>query len=128
MFNSKKDRSLTQYEINEVMGFVTNTINRALSTGQALDVMEKYDLVLVASINGEYIQGSVYQFSHCNIVNNESIELHETPLFAAERHYLNMEDFRDYLNEEHLETMDQTNIQAVLLMSGLIRSFKLQPN
>ncbi|MGV2939611.1 hypothetical protein AB5I83_08480 [Mesobacillus sp. LC4] len=128
MFNSKKDRSLTQYEINEVMGFVTNTINRALSTGQALDVMEKYDLVLVASINGEYIQGSVYQFSQCNIVNNESIELHETPLFAAERHYLNMEDFRDYLNEEHLETMDQTNIQAVLLMSGLIRSFKLQPN
>ncbi|MBT2686038.1 hypothetical protein [Bacillus sp. ISL-37] len=128
MFNSKKDRSLTQYEINEVMGFVTNTINRALSTGQALDVIEKFDLVLVASINGEYIQGSVYQFSQCNIVNNQSIELHETPLFVAERHYLNMEDFRDYLNEEQLETMDERNIQAVLLMSGLIRSFKLQPN
>jgi hypothetical protein len=128
MFNSKKERSLTQYEINEIMGFVTNTINQALSTGEALDVLEKYDLVLVASTNGEYIQGSVFQFSKCNIVSDYSIELHDPPLFVAQRHYLNMEDFRDFLNEDHLETMNETNIQVVLLISGLIRSFKLQRN
>src|SRR4051794_8902306 len=125
MFNSKKERSLTQYEMNEIMGFTTNTINRALSTGETLDVLEKYDLVLVASTNGEYIQGSVFQFSKCNIVNNNSIELHDPPLFVGQRHYLNMEDFSHYMNEDQLETMNEINIQAVLLMSGLIRSFKL---
>jgi hypothetical protein len=129
MFNKQKDRSLTQYEISEIQGLVTNTLNRMLNSGEVVfDGLEKHDLLVSFAAIGEYIQGSVFQLSKCKIINGSVVELQDPPLFVGQRHYLNMEDFQDYMNEEALEELGSVEIQACLLIGGLIRSFNLQRN
>lgn len=129
MFNKQKDRSLSQFEINEIQGFVTNALNRMLNSGEVVfDSLQKYDLLLSFAASGEYIQGSVFQLSKCKIIAGSVVELQDPPLFVGQRHYLKMEDFQDYMNEEALEGLASIDIQACLLIGGLIRSFNLQRN
>ncbi|MEB1809755.1 MAG: hypothetical protein LPK26_21095 [Bacillaceae bacterium] len=129
MFNKNKERSLTEYEISKIQDFITNAVNQMLNSGEVVfDAMNEYDLLLSVSARDEYIQGCIYQYSRCEIENGSIVELHDPPLFAGQRHYLNIEDFDHFLDENALEYLDADSVQACILMSGLIRSFKLQNN
>jgi hypothetical protein len=126
MVNPKKDLVLSEVELIEIEGFVINTLNRMLSTEELVfDAFEKYDLILSFSSKGEYIQGSVFQLSRCEVDNGTLVDLHQPPLFVGRRHYLKMEDFEQFIDEESLEHLSESSLQAFLGICGIIRSFNL---
>lgn len=126
MFDSNEVPSLTEYDMSELRDLVSQMFYQLLSTGeQVIKIVEKYGLII--SINqeeGDY-QGCVFDFLRCEI-HEESIELHNPPLFVGQRNIKEMEDFQSYLDEESLEDLASIRIQAVLYASGLIRGINLQ--
>jgi hypothetical protein len=114
--------------MSELMEFVSQIMSQMLSTGgQVTKLLDKYGLVVSVSSQGDYFQGAIFELRRCAI-SNGNIELHDPPLFVGQRHFLEMEDFQSYLDEEALEELEEIDVQAVLYAGGLIRSIKIQQN
>lgn len=125
MFNSNKARSLTDYEMSELMDLVSKMFDQMLSTGeQVIKLVEKYGLVVSINSKGEYYQGCIFELRRCEIYN-EGIELHNPPLFVGQRHMLNMEDFQNSIDEKAFEELIDIHRQATLYIAGLIKSIKI---
>ncbi len=125
MFNSNKARSLTDYEMSELMDLVSKMFDQMLSTGeQVIKVVDKYGLVVSINYQGENYQGCIFELRRCEIYN-EGIELHNPPLFVGQRHMLNMKDFQNYIDEKALEELIDIHRQATLYIAGLIKSIKI---
>ncbi|WP_275175680.1 hypothetical protein [Bacillus tropicus] len=119
---------MTEYEMSELMNFVSQSMNQMLSTGeQVIEILNKYGFVVSISTQDGYFQGALFELRRC-VISNGNIDLHDPPLIIGQRHFFEMEDFQSFIDEEALEELDEIDVQAALYIGGLIRSINIQKN
>ncbi|MEH7159048.1 hypothetical protein [Neobacillus drentensis] len=126
MFNKNKERSLTEIEIQGLHEMVTDSIQRAVSTGEVImNSSDLHDLLVTFQQYGEFILGAVYSLSKCRFANGALEELHNPPLAVGKRHLSNPEDYEFSYDKEVIETLQTNASQAIKI---IFESFLLEQN
>ena len=127
MFIFKRKPSLSQLDLEEMKKFVGQTIVAMLSTKEeTMNVLKKYDLVLIFSWEGDYIQGSIFQLSTFNMAKNGLSSLINTPLYTETRYFINTNDSVKYIDDDEIKGLSPKNLVAFYSICELIRIFEIE--
>ncbi|MDF9840771.1 MULTISPECIES: hypothetical protein [unclassified Paenibacillus] len=126
MFRTNRDRPLTEYQKNELIDFVTGTMNHVLEAGQTIQLIEEYDLLIRVVLQEESFVGAIYALSDCRIDASGLVDFPEKPLFVGTRDYYNVQDHEYELDQQSLDRMDGQSREALILVSGLFLAFKTE--
>lgn len=127
MFIFKRKPSLPQLDLDELKRFIGQTIEATLTTKEeTMNVLKKYDLVLISSRDGDSIESSIFQLSTFNLAKNGLSSLINTPLYTETRYFVNTNDSVNYIDDNDIKGLSPANLIAFYSMCELIRIFEIE--
>ena len=127
MFLFKRKPSLSEYDTKELKNFVGKTIEIMLLTKEeTIHVSKKYDLVLLFSWEGEYIEGNLYKLSTFNLAKNGLSSLINTPLYTETRYFEKTDDGIKYIDDEKIKDLSTQNLFAFYTICELITLVEIE--
>ncbi|MCP8970727.1 hypothetical protein [Ectobacillus ponti] len=117
---------LSNEEMEMLMKTVGDGCMHVLRTGQPVIIgLRDFELALMVGQNDFSMQSSLYPLAACVTPEGQLTEPTVPPLFAGRRHFLDVEDFEGYINEEELPSLWPKQSQAFFFTIHLLRTIQL---
>lgn len=127
MFIFKRKPSLSKGNLAELKKFIGSTIEFMLLTKEeTIHVLEKYDLVLLFSWEGSFIEGNLYKFSTFTLAETGLSSLINEPLYTEIRFFDKSDDEVKYIDDEKIKELSPSNLVAFYNICELIRTVEIE--
>ncbi|TWT27303.1 hypothetical protein [Planomicrobium sp. CPCC 101110] len=124
---ARKEEIMEVRHMNELKYFVGRTLELMLTTKEVtLNVLAKYDIILVFSWEGDYIKGAVYQWSTFNTTTGRTISSRNKPLFVSRRYIKYKEKNNIHYDEKRIKELAQQNLDVFYTVSKLAKDYKIK--
>ncbi|TWT00124.1 hypothetical protein [Planomicrobium sp. CPCC 101079] len=126
MFLLKRNLSLSTSDLKEIKDFFSRTIEKMLTTkDETLNVLKRYDMVLICSWEGSYLVMDVFQLSKFAISNRKNVRRHNIPYYVAARSFDKSKETIVYLDEHKEKGMAVENLQAFYHIRDLLNTLEV---
>lgn len=129
MFIFKKKPSLAEADIEKLKKFVGNTIEAMLLTKEeTLNISERYKLVLVYSWGGDYMEGSIFQWSSFQLSEKGLRSLTKAPLYTAKHYFNKKNNSIEHIDDKEIKAMSHSELLLFNGLCNLIQTFEVEVN
>lgn len=126
MFLIKRNSSISDTALKEIKTFVSMTIESMLLTKEGtLNMFKQYDIVLICSLEGNYLVTDIYQLSKFALTDKKNIRKHNVPFYTAARSLDSKEDFIVYFDEHKEKGLGIKNLQAFYYICELLETVEV---
>ena len=127
MFIFKREPVDSTHDLEKLKKFVAETVETMLITREeTINISEEYDLALIFSWEGKYIEGSIYQWSTLDISKGGTVASQNTPLYIEKRYINKNEDTVVFIEDERIKKLPIKNLQIFYVVCELIRIFDVE--
>ena len=130
MFIFKREPAAEEFKTEKLKKIVGKTVEEMLRTREeTVYFLEEYNLVLIFSWEGEYIEGSIYQWTDFQMSLGEGLTLYNAPLYVEKRYIQRKDDsLVIYIDDEKIKSFSPENLKVFYCICELIRIFEVEIN
>lgn len=122
----QKNFALSTTDQIEIQRFVSNTIESMLSSREeTLNIYKKFDMLLLCSLEGNYLVIDIYQLSKFTPFEKKNSRNYNVPFYRAARSLSKYEETIIYIDDHKEKGLRIKNVKAFYHICDLLETFDI---